>query len=549
MSEEETRIRGSDVNNSNRDIFDNDYNFEIDLSKNQKILVIILNLLSGGLGTMIVPFLNKKKNKRKKTLIVAGIVFGIMQIFHVLHFFSLLNKVPFIEKLYERIVDDDFLTKFIWIKKNDINSNDQTNMISDNDSNDNSSFFAVLMDNLSADLSTLIMKKKRKKVLKYIFGFISGLSYGNSLFTALINLLEYNNSPNKVLAIKIVFYSIFNPGAGIILNCFLLFPSCDCEKKKYDYAGIFSSIVGIVFGIFILFCPVLLGIGTFLIKITDNMFTIFPLKITLIFIGVSGTIISLLFSGINYNTIIEAVKVGAKREIKPLEILCRCGEDFQQLVSDFGIGSLGRLILNMIIPGSGTIFLQCKYGCNAFIVLVSILQFAIGGMFFFSSIYLLLFHESFSSNYESFFNKIFEISKKSYIDDDIIAGKVFNLFYTYGLCFYFSGFYIILILDYIENIKEIKPYATYLTHVVLTLLTGGLGFTLFFPAFVSHYNLTSDLKIILGFIVFIGGGFFLYGGFVYCLFFWSYINKASKVCFPLFYIILNGTFDIANKIK
>ena len=485
-------------------------------------------------------------------MIIAGIIFGIMQIFHVFHFFSLLCKVPFIEKIYERIVDDDFLTKFIWVKNNDINSNDEINVIKDTDTNDIPSFFATLMENLSLDLNNLIIKKKRKKVLKWIFGFISGLSYGNSLFTALINLLEYSNSPNKVLAIKIILYNIFNPGSGIILSCFLFFPSCDCENRKYDCAGICLSITGIIFGIFILFCPVLCGLGTFLIKISDKMITIFPLKITLIFIGVSGIIISFIFSGINYNTIIEAVSEGAKREIRPLEIICRCGGKggkLDKLVSTFGIGSFVRLILNMIVPGLGTFFLQCKYGCNFFIIFVSILQFAIGGMFFFSSIYLLLFHKTFSSNYESFFNKIFEISKNGVLDENIIAGKVFNLFYTYGLCFYFSGFYIILVLDYVDNIKEIKPYATYLTHIILTSLTGGLGFTLFFPAYVSYFNFTSDLQIIIALVIFVGGGFFVYGGFIYCLFFWSYINLASKICFPIFIFVLICTYDILREIN
>ena len=433
---------------------------------------------------MIVPFLNKKKNeKNKKTLIIAGIVFGILQIFHVFHFFSLLSGVPFIEKLYERIADDDFLSKFISVKNNKINSND--------DSNENSSFFSILIENLSVDLNSIIIKKKRIKVLKMIFGFISGFSYGNSLFTSLVNLLEsQRNSPNKKLAIKIILYDIFNPGSGIILSCFLLFPACDCENDKYDATGIGLSIAGIVFGIFILFCPVLLGIGTFLIKITDNMFTIFPLKITFIFIGITGTLISFLLSGFHYNSIIEA----AKKKVKPLELIFECGDNTINLVSSFGLGSFVRLILNLVVPGLGTVFLQCKFGCDLCIILVSIFQFAIGGMFFFSSITLLLSHGDVSSSYESFFNSIYDTSKGlvgDRLDENIIAGKVFNLFYTYGLCFYFSGFYIILVLDYIENIKEIASFVTSITHIILSILTGGLGYTLFLPAFLIHFRIAN----------------------------------------------------------
>ena len=46
-------------------------------------------------------------------------------------------------------------------------------------------------------------------------------------------------------------------------------------------------------------CPITLCIGTYLTKLTDKMITIFSFKITLIFLGSFGIIISFLLSGIN----------------------------------------------------------------------------------------------------------------------------------------------------------------------------------------------------------------------------------------------------------
>lgn len=511
-------------NSTNENKYEGDYNYEIELSSFQKFLVFFLNLLTGGLGTMLVPFLNKKR--KAKTMIIAGIILGIMQIFHVLHFFSLLSGAPFIEKIYERICDDEFLSNFITIE-NESNSKD------DDNNEKVLSFFGNLIENLN--ISSLIIKKQRIKTLKWIFGLISGFSYGNSLFTVLVNLLEAKkDSPNKKLAIKIFLYNIFNPGSGIILSCFALFPACDCENEKYDKTGIALSIAGIIFGLFILFCPVLLGFGTFIVKITDNMLSFFPLKITLIFIGVLGIVISFILSGVNCNTILEA----AKTKVRPLELIFGCGDYSYNLISSFGISSFVRLILNLIIPGSGTLFLQCKYGCNICIILVSIFQFAIGGMFFYTSISILINHDCYSDSYESFFNEILNTTTNligDRLDENIVAQKVFNLFYTYGLCFYFSGFYIILALDYIDDIKDIAPYATCLAYIFLSSLTGGLGFALFLPTFLVYYRIIYWANELLGLIILVGGGFICYGGFVYSLFFWDFVNKASKVCFTLFY--------------
>ena len=75
------------------------YDFEILLSSWQKILIFVLNIFTGGLGTLLLPFLNKKK--KQISIICAAILLAILQTLHFLHFFGLLSKVEFLEKIYD----------------------------------------------------------------------------------------------------------------------------------------------------------------------------------------------------------------------------------------------------------------------------------------------------------------------------------------------------------------------------------------------------------------------------------------------------------------
>ena len=45
-------------------------------------------------------------------LIIAGILLGILQIFHFLHFISLFKEIIFFEKFYDYISDDKFILLF-----------------------------------------------------------------------------------------------------------------------------------------------------------------------------------------------------------------------------------------------------------------------------------------------------------------------------------------------------------------------------------------------------------------------------------------------------
>ena len=65
-----------------------------------------------------------------------------------------------------------------------------------------------------------------------------------------------------------------------------------------------------------------------------------------------------------------------------------CGTNFVHLVSEFGWSSFFRLLLNMIIPGAGTLTLLKKYNYSFGIIFCSIFQF-FGGTFFFLSVYIL----------------------------------------------------------------------------------------------------------------------------------------------------------------
>ena len=279
------------------------------------------------------------------------------------------------------------------------------------------------------------------------------MSYCNSLFTSLVNFIEAKpDSPNHKLGLKIFLYNIFNPGIGIILSCFSLFPSCDCSNKNYHTKGIVLSLLGILIGFIIMLCPITLCIGTFLTKLTDKMITIFPFKITLIFLGSFGTIISFLLSGINQKTIIESVNT----LVNPLDMIIGCGTNFVHLVSEFGWISFFRLLLNIIIPGVGTLTYLKKYGCTFGIILASLFQF-FGGYFFIISVKILRTGKESNINaYNKLFFKVLKTTQNGDPYNYEYFTKVFDYFYTMGLCFYFSGIITILILDYVSEIKIFK---------------------------------------------------------------------------------------------
>ena len=150
-------------------------------------------------------------------------------------------------------------------------------------------------NNTKLNVAELISKKSRAKFLKEWFGIISGMSYCNSIFSILLDFM--GDEKNKILSYKAVLYSILNPGGGIILVFFELIPSCYCWNGIYNIKGIIICIISVILGLIAMITSISLILGLYLKKITDKMITVFPLKITLIFMGVLGILFSIIASG------------------------------------------------------------------------------------------------------------------------------------------------------------------------------------------------------------------------------------------------------------
>jgi hypothetical protein len=120
------------------------------------------------------------------------------------------------------------------------------------------------------------------------------MSYANSIFTVIINFLtNKDGNPNYKLGIKALLYSIFNPGDGFLLSSVVLIDSSKCcDSEKCDKSGFIISFIGVLFSIFLMICPIFIILGTYLIKITETYTALFPIKFTLLFIGIIGTLTS-----------------------------------------------------------------------------------------------------------------------------------------------------------------------------------------------------------------------------------------------------------------
>ena len=464
------------------------YDYEITISCWQKVLVVFLNILTGGLGTILLPFLNKKKDR--VVMIYAGFLLGFFQIIHFLNFFSLLRGVQIIEDIYKSISEDKFLEIFFGKRNND--SHENTGTVGDSMDKNNFeydiSIFGLIIDKLDLNLSKTISQDKRVKFLKIAFGIISGMSYANSIITSLINFMASNaKEPNLKLSYKIMLYSFLNPGAGIILSSFSLFPYCRCWEKKYNIRGIILSVLGIILGIILMFSPISLIIASFLIKLTKNMITIYPLKITLILSGLLGVLFSFISSKFNKKTILEAKRI----QLNSFDVIYTKDDNLVKLYSTIGFKSFLRFLGNMIIPGLGTLSLLFKYGFDIGIFLTGIIQFFIGFFIFLTSI-IIIFKKNCNGYplckmYYFLFLVIFQLSSSD--DDDIeskynSAIKVLTFLFTIGLLYYLTGLILIFTFDYINNNKSIAHFELpAISCLFLNLFTGGLGTTLFITYF------------------------------------------------------------------
>ena len=168
------------------------------------------------------------------------------------------------------------------------------------------------------------------------------MSYCNSIFSILLDFMD--DEKNKILSYKVVLYSILNPGGGIILASFALIPSVDCCRGIYNIKGIIICIISIIVGLIVMLTPISLILGLFLTKITAKMITVFPLKITLIFIGVLGILLSIITSGYNKKLIKDSFDIFKEKKemLLPLEIPFKVGGKLEVLRADFGCESFSR---------------------------------------------------------------------------------------------------------------------------------------------------------------------------------------------------------------
>ena len=65
MATESERVYTNERQETSRDSNDYSYDFEIKMNGWKTLLIIILNILTGGLGTLIEPFLNEGSKKKE----------------------------------------------------------------------------------------------------------------------------------------------------------------------------------------------------------------------------------------------------------------------------------------------------------------------------------------------------------------------------------------------------------------------------------------------------------------------------------------------------
>ena len=462
------------------------YDLEIELSLFQKIILFILNILTGGLGTILEPFLNKKNKSGR--LIFAGIFLGILQIFHILHFVSLFKEIDLFERFYDYISDDKFILLFF----------------NDTDKDDEDKTFVEKLTTIN--ISKILTQKARKKFFKKFFGIISGMSYANSIFTVIINFLtKKDTSPNYKLGIKALLYSIFNPGGGFLISSVVLIDSSKCcDSEKCDKPGFIISLIGVLISIFLMICPVIICLGAFLLKITETYTSLFPIKFTLLFIGIIGTLISFSFSKIKKNSI----EASYKEKINPFDIVLTSGENIINLKSDFGISSTIRILANLILPGSGTfssICVNCRNFCCGdnfgfcSLITIGVLQLYMGGIFFFLlfDIITSIIHKKDNDN--CFVpTLIYTENDEEYYKD---CDARYNCCYAMHFLYYFSGILIIVISDYLPTFNRFFVLSSMF---ILNLITGGFGTLLFMDVIAKGQRENRDgcLRIIV--VIFLG---------------------------------------------
>ena len=399
----------------------------------KETLILFLNIFSGGLGTILSPFIFEDDYDCR--IIIIAIFLGCVQILHFVHILSILIGFEFINNFYDIIGGENILKPFMSdkyktflnITKNIFETIDQ--YIPDD-----------INEGITIDPNEIESLDSRVSILKMILLVISGFSYINSCLSPLINLIK-----DKQYNFKMLTYGIFNPGAGILITAILFFNDEKCCK-------IIVSLIGVLFGILLMFCPYFLGAGLYLTKVIHSIINLFYIKILLLYIGAIGTIYSLLFSVLQNN-----LNKSSFEEIGIFNIdLILCSDQYNTQ-SKIGIGGIIRIIAHIILPGSGIFSLLCKYGCGVGIFLIGTIE--LGDAAAFLAVFSGLYNYSTQDTNEN--------------DKEGILALFGILFFT--LSIHFCGTVIIIISEYFtDKPKKYNGIGIFLL-TFLNVLSGGFG--------------------------------------------------------------------------
>ena len=400
----------------------------------KETLILFLNIFTGGLGTILSPFIFDDDYDHRK--IIIAVFLGCIQILHFVHILSIIIGFDFINNFYDIIGGENILKPFMSDKyKNFLNITKNISETIDH----------YIPDDINEGISSInpneiIPMNSRVSFLKIIILVISGLSYINSSLSPLINLIKNNQYNFKMLT-----YGIFNPGAGILISAILFF-------NDERYYKIIVSLIGVLFGILLMFCPYLLGAGLYLVKVIYNIINLFYIKIILIYIGALGTIFSILFSVLQNN-----LNNSSFNEIGIFDIDFILCSDKYNIKSKISIGGIIRLIANIILSGSGILSLLCKYGCNIGIFIIGIIE--LGGVILLLVVVLGLYNESIEHSNEN--------NKEGIL---VLFGYLF-----FTLSIRFCGNVIIIISEYFPKKPEKYNDIGIFLLTFLNVISGGFG--------------------------------------------------------------------------
>ena len=113
--------------------------------------------------------------------------------------------------------------------------------------------------------------------------------------------------------------------------------------------------------------------------------------------------------------------------------------------------------------------------------------------------------------------------------------------YTVGLCFYFSGLFLIIITDYMPDRYSDRKIIRVTAGLILNILTGGLGTMLYFNYVIKivlkreEGCFTKCLLYIFSRVIFEFGGIVCFAGTLFCILYSDIATKAMKIAFPICY--------------